>query len=146
MDFVNNIKLLPSQTEIVEVTYLDNNRISFKASGKLAEILGIVTYNAEANTFDLANRYTLEFIDFVSIKTNTNAFRETWEGYNWRFERPKDMVEMPTNMKDIEKMTMEQYKITLGRLSSGKTFMIISLKDFREGTWVVNVEVPIRMK
>ena len=144
MDFAKNIKLLPSRIEIVEVIY-DDNRISFKSDGQLAEIFDKITYHVETNTFDLANRYTLKFIDSVSIETNTNAFKETWKGYNWRFEYPKDMVEIPTK-ETISKMSMEQYKITLGRLSSGKTFMIISLKDVQEGNWIVRVEVTIRMK
>ena len=139
------VKLLPSRTEIIEVIYADNNRISFKVDGVLAEIFSLITYHGETNTFDLANRYTLEFIDSVNVETNTNAFQETWKGYNWRFEDPKDMVEMPT-METLNKMTMEQYKITLGRLSSGKTVMMISLKDFRKGEWVVNVEITMRMK
>ena len=146
MDFINKgVKLLPSRTEIIEVMYSANNRISFKANGVLAEIFSLITYHGETNTFDLANRYTLEFIDSVNVETNTNAFQETWKGYNWRFEDPKDMVEMPT-METLNKITMEQYKITLGRLSSGKTVMIIELKHFQEGNWLVNIHVPIRMK
>ena len=146
MDFINKgVKLLPSRTEIVEVIYSDNNRISFKVDGVLAEIFSLITYHGETNTFDLANRYTLEFIDSVNVETNTNAFQETWKGYNWRFEAPKGMTEMPT-METLNKMTFEQYKLTLGRLSSGKTVMMISLKDFRKGEWVVRVEVTLRMK
>ena len=146
MDFLNKgVKLLPIRTEIVEVIYSDNNRISFKADGQLAEIFSLITYHGKTNTFDLANRYTLEFIDSVNVETTTNAFQETWKGYNWSFEDPKDMVEMPT-METLNKITFEQYKITLGRLSSGKTVMIITLRDFREGNWLMNVLVTIRMK
>ena len=146
MAFVNNgIKLLPSRTEIIEVIYSANNIISFKADGDLAEIFSLITYHGKTNTFNLANRYTLKFIDSVNVETNTNAFQENWRGYNWSFEYPKDIVEMPS-MKTINKMTMEQYKITIGILSSGKTVMIINLKDFREGNWRVHIEVPMRMK
>ena len=145
MDFAKNIKLLPSRTEIVEVIYSDDNRISFKSDGGLAEILDIFTYHAETNTFDLANHSTLEFRSVVNVEKTTNAFREAWEGYNWRYEYPEDMEEMPTK-ETINKMSMEQYKITLGRLSSGKTFIIISIKNFQEGSWVTNAEVTIRME
>jgi len=146
MGYANNVKLLPSQTEIVEVVYSDDNRISFKASGKLAIIFSQITYNAEANTFDLANHYTLNFQNAVNVETNTNAFQEAWKGYNWVFAVPNDIEEMPT-MENLNNLSIKQYKITLGKLmSSGKTFMIIKLKDFQEGNWVTNVEVPIRMK
>jgi len=144
--FEKGVKLLPSRTEIIEVMYSSNNRISFKANGGLAGIFSLITYHEKTNTFDLANRYTLEFIDTVNVETSTNAFQEPWKGYNWRFEYPKDMVEMPSSMETINKMTMEQYKITLGRLSSGKTVIIIELKHFQEGNWLVNVHVPIRME
>jgi len=147
MNFLNNEyapKLLPTQTEIVEVMYSDDNRISFKSNGKL-EILNLITYHAETNTFDFGNYYTLKFIDTLNVETNTNTFREPWKGYHWEFSEPKDL-EMPT-VANITKMSMKQFKIRLGKLtSSEKTFMIVELKDFREGNWAINVEITIRMK
>lgn len=149
MNYQNNIKLLPSQIETVEVIYTDNNCISFKSDGKLAEIMSIITYQIETNTFHLDNRYRLPFVDFVNVETNTNAFQEAWVGYNWEFAKSEDIdleaEKMPTK-EILEKISIEQYKITLGKLSSGKTVMMIKLKDFREGNWVVNVEIAIRMK
>ena len=148
-DYVNNVKLIPSRTDTIEVVYSDDNRISFKTTGKLEEILNQITYYGETNTFDLGNRYILKFIDSVNVETNTNAFQEAWKGYNWEFTKTKNIDieagELP-DKDNIHEISIEQYKITLGRLISGKTFMIIKLKDFREGNWVVNVEVPIRMK
>ena len=153
MDFAKNIKLLPSQTEIVEVVYSDNNIISFKASGKLAEIFSQITYHIETNTFVLFDYYRLDFINFVDVKTNTNAFQEAWKGYNWNFSEAENIdLEAENlsdifNMKNLDAVSMKQYKITLGRLmSSVKTFMIIKIKDVREGEWFTNIEVPIRMK
>jgi len=146
MDFANNIKLLSSQTETVEVIYSDDNNISFKASGKLAEIFSLITYHTETNTFELADYYTLNFKNAVDVETNTNAFQEAWKGYNWEFAEPDDMEEMPT-MEDIKNLSMKQYKITLGKLmSSGKIFMIIKLRDLSEGDWIINLDVTIRMK
>jgi len=154
MEFYNSgyaPKLLSTQTEIVEIIYTDDNRILFKANGKFAEIFNLITYHTETNTFyfanpfNLVNRYSLKFVDTLHVETNTNAFRETWKGYQWEFAEPKDM-EMPTT-ESISRMSMKQFKIRLGKLlSSGKTFMIIELKDLREGNWAVNVEITIRMK
>ena len=146
-DFLDKgIKLLSSRTELVKVKYSNNNRISFEADGELAEILRMITYHGKTNTFHLANRYTMEFVDTVNVETNKNAFQETWKGYNWRFENPKDMDMLVPTMETLNKVTFEQYKVTLGRLNSGKTVMIISLKDFRKGNWIVNVQVTLRME
>ena len=149
MDFAKNIKLLPSRTEIIEVIYSNDNQISFKASGKLAEIFSQIRYNTKTNTFNLANHYTLNFKDSVEVKTNTNAFKEAWKGYIWEFSNTKNIDieagELP-NMETIDKMSIQQYKIRLGKLSSGKTVVIIGLKDLREGNWVTNVEITLRMK
>ena len=149
MDFAKNIKLIPSQTETVEIIYSDDDYISFKASGKLAEVFSQITYHIETNTFVLADSYTLDFSESVDVKTNTNAFKEPWQGYIWVFEETENIdleTEDLPNKENIDKISMKQYKIRLGKLSSGKTIMIIGLKDLQYGNWVTRIEVTIRMK
>jgi len=154
-NFVSNIKVLPSQTEIVEVIYSADNSISFKSDGKL-EILNLITYHAETNTFNIDNHYTLNFESSVNAETNTNALQEAWEGYNWEFsefenfdfdEEQSFEILTETFMENPNEISFKQYKITLGKLiNSGKTFMIIKMGDFQKGNWIYNIEIPIRMK
>ena len=151
MDFANNMKVVPSQTKAVEIIYSDDNSISFKSDGKLS-ILNLITYNIETNTFTFKN-YTLNFKNSVNVETNTNAFQEAWKGYNWDFSEPgeeemeKIFSLMKKNLINFDRLSIKGYKITLGKLmNSGKTFMIIKLKDLQEGEWIYNVETPIRMK
>jgi len=149
VDFLNNVRVVPTQIEIVEVIYSDDNSISFKSDGILAEIFSKITYNVKTNTFNLDNRYKFKFKNSVNVEKTTNAFGESWQGYNWEFAEGKNIDleadEMP-NMENLDKMSIMQYKITLGKLSSGKTFMNIKLKDLRNSVWFVNFEVVIRMK
>jgi len=148
MNFGSNIKVISSQTEIVEVIYSDDNSISFKSDGKL-EILNFITYYSETNTFDFDDEYTLTFVNSVNVETNTNALREPWQGYNWEFREMENAEEWETfpAMKDVENMSAKQYRITLGKLmNSEKTFMIIKIIVIQDGNSIIYLELPIRMK
>ena len=147
-DFLENVKILPSQTETLQIIYSnDNNTISFKASGKLT-ILGLIVYDAKTNRFNFGNDGMLIFKDFAHIETNKNALQEPWQGYIWEFSEMKNIAEgkMPT-AENIDKISGKHYKITVGKLmNSGKTFMIINAKVIIDGKQTLNFELPIRMK
>jgi len=148
-DFFENIKLLPSQTEIVEIIYSNDNTISFKANGKLT-ILNFIVYHTEKNIFDFGNDSALVFKNFVNIETNTNALQEPWQGYIWEFSEMENIEiegEKMPDIETIEKISGKHYKITVGKLmDSGKTVMMIKAKVIVDGKQTLNFELPIRMK
>ena len=142
MDFAENIVLIPSTTEKVEVIYSKDN-VTFKSSGKL-EILNYIRYNSSSNEFEIEN-YKLSFRDSTNVTNKNNALQESWNGYIWEFVDPKD-IEMPTQ-ETIGQISIKQYKITLGTLEqSGKIFMILKGQEYHKGQPVVNFEIPIRLK
>ena len=142
MDFAENIVLIPSKSEKVEVIYTKDN-VTFKSYGKL-EILNYIRYNISSNEFEIEN-YKLSFRDSTNVTDKSNALQESWNGYTWEFVDPKD-IEMPTQ-GTIGQISIKQYKITLGTLEqSGKIFMILKGKEYHKGQPVVNFEISIRLK
>lgn len=142
MVFAENIVLIPSKTEKVEVIY-SKNSVSFKSSGKL-EILNHIKYNSLTNEFEIED-YKLTFKDSTNVTKKNNALQESWNGYKWEYADPED-IEMPTQ-ETIGQISIKQYKVTLGTLEqSGKTFMILKGREYHKGQPVVNFEIPIRLK
>lgn len=142
MEFAENIVLIPSTTEKIEVIYSKDN-ITFKSSGKL-EILNYIRYKSSTNEFEIED-YKLSFKDSTNVTDKNNALQESWNGYIWEFVDPKD-IEMPTQ-ETIGQISIKQYKITLGTLEqSGKIFMILKGREYHKGQPVVNFEIPIRLK
>lgn len=142
MVFTENIVLIPSKTEKVEVIH-SKNSVSFKSSGKL-EILNYIKYNSSTNTFQIED-YKLTFKDSTNVTNKNNALQENWNGYVWEYVDPED-IKMPTQ-ETIGNISIKQYKVTLGTLEqSGKTFMILKGQEYHKGQSVVNFEIPIRLK
>ena len=142
MEYVNNIKLIPSTTESVKVKY-SGDKIIFESNGKL-DILNYLTFNTSTNSFQL-EKYNLSFRDSSSIADKNNALQESWNGYTWEFADPKDM-EIPTH-ETIGSITVKQFKVTVGTLEqSGKEFMILKGNEYKNGKRIVRFELPIRRK
>ena len=142
MEYVNNIKLIPSTTESVKVKY-SGDKIIFESNGKL-DILNYLTFNSSTNSFQLEN-YNLSFRDSSSVRDKNNALQESWNGYTWEFAEPKDM-EMPTQ-ETIGSISVKQYTVTVGTLEqSGKEFMILKGREYKNGKRIVSFELPIRRK
>jgi hypothetical protein len=145
----NEYKELNSYNDNVEFTKIEsgkikiinqNNTISFKTEEKL-KFLESIKIDIKTNTVFLDN-YKLEFNDYSNVTDPKNALKSKWKGYNWVFFEPKGFD--IDDFKDLNTLTVKQYKFTLGKLdNNGKTIMIIKGKEIKNGEKLVDFEIPI---
>lgn len=87
-------------------------------------------------------KHTLLLTDTVNETTDENLFGTPWRGYIWRYENPEN-IHMEA-MKDVPKLNVLQYKLTLGQLQDSKrTLLHLQCIEIQEGFKLVDVDLPV---
>lgn len=117
-----------------------NGGIRFTGEKKLEAFESVAFDPRTLNAY--IGKYTLQLTDTVVETTDQNLFGTAWKGYTWRYENPENLhLEA---MKDVPKLNVIQYKLTLGQLGNSKrTLLHLQCIEIQEGFKLVDVDLPV---
>jgi hypothetical protein len=116
------------------------NKITFKANGMLKGL--------EFLTIDLVNltinfeKNVLPFKNTIKVKTDSNALRTKWHGFEWEYQNPKDIdIQKVSSFNDI---SVEDYTFDIGRLEkSNKIYLSFKIVIIQNGEKTADNTLPI---
>ena len=104
-------------------------------------------------TIDLENNIAfigdvkLDIFKEIEVDTDKNGLKSKWKGYQWLFESSnlENGLQDLESMKDVEKMSIKLYKLTIGRLDKdGTTYMEFTESELDNGVRTENIKIPIK--
>lgn len=89
----------------------------------------------------------LDIFKEIEVDTDKNGLKSKWKGYQWLFESSnlENRLQDLESMKDVEKMSIKLYKLTIGRLDKdGTTYMEFTESELNNGVRIKNIKIPIK--
>ena len=137
-ELMNDVELVSSGFIQYKISYVD----------KCIKLIPTDTTNNKVISIDLTKNIVefdnqrLIFKDTMKITNPQNGFKSEWVGYQWTYEKPKN-VEISA-LKNVQNIEFQQYKFTIGFLKrTGKVYIQIKGREIMNGFKTIDYEFPL---
>ncbi len=82
----------------------------------------------------------LQFSDTLRVTSNSNAFKSSWTGYEWKLEPNIDSIDL----LNLSEMNIFQYKLIIGQFDKGnQTYISIKGREAKNGIQTKEFNYPL---